>query len=268
MAPNGRPTGERRRNMTPSRIKEIFSASLRLATHAHDPRARNLALLALERPTGLFQPEPTTALNRYPRLFRFVRDRLGDAPGVNILSFGCATGEEALSLRAYFPRAWIKGIDINGRNIAECRKKLEHESDPNLVFEVANSAAGEPDSRYDAIFAMAVFRHGNLCSAPERCDHLIRFVEFERSVAELARCLKPGGLLVFRHAHFRFSDTCVSRGFRQIFQAPKISGVKLPIYGTQDRLAPETPPDDGVFEKFGAANDRLCGSSSISIDAK
>src|ERR1700722_15594260 len=37
---------------------------------------RNRALLYLERPRDPFQPEPTTAENRYPVLFQFVRDHL------------------------------------------------------------------------------------------------------------------------------------------------------------------------------------------------
>jgi len=237
--------------MNGRRIAEMLWATTRLAIHARDPRIRARCLLALEHPEGLFQPEATTAPDRYPVLFRFVRERLGDTPECRILSFGCSTGEEVFSLRSYFPRARIKGLDIDRRKIAECRKRLlSRGGDEGLDFETRGSAAIEPASLYDAIFAMAVFRHGALGSSPPRCDHLIRFLDFETSVAELARCLKPGGLLVLRHANFRFSDTRASRGFRPIFQAPPHQdGAGAPIYGPDDRLAPHSVGDDGVFEK-------------------
>ena len=39
-----------------------------------------------------------------------------------------------------------------------------------------------------------------------RCDHLIRFEDFARAVADFERCLKPGGLLIIRHSNFRLRD--------------------------------------------------------------
>jgi SAM-dependent methyltransferase len=230
------------------RIAEIVWAASRLAIHARDPRARARYLLALEHPEGLFQPEPTTAPDRYPALFRFVREHIEDAPDRRILSFGCSTGEEVFSLRSYFPSARIKGLDIDRRNIAECEKRLlGRGGDDGLSFETRGSAAAEPASHYDAVFAMAVFRHGGLGAAPPSCESLIRFRDFETSVAELARCLKPGGLLILRHANFRFADAAASRDFRQILRA---AGAGAPIYGADDRYLPNAIGDDGVFEKI------------------
>src|ERR1700691_5826781 len=87
---------------------------------------------------------------------------------------------------------------------------------PGLSFEIAGSAVAEPTACYDAVFAMAVFRHGGLGEAPPRCGHLIKFGDFERSVGELARTLKPRGLLVLRHANFRFCDTATASAFRRL----------------------------------------------------
>jgi SAM-dependent methyltransferase len=212
---------------------------------------RNRALLDFERPMDLFQPEATTAEDRYPALFQFVRDHLGDGADRRILSFGCSTGEEVFSLRRYFPIARIKGIEINRRNIRECRVRLARiGGDPGLSFEIAGSAVAEPAACYDAVFAMAVFRHGGLGGAPPRCDHLIRFGDFERSVGELARSLKPRGLLVLRHANFRFGDTATASAFRRICVAPSRSkAAPTPLYGPDNRLLSDGQTDDGVFEK-------------------
>jgi SAM-dependent methyltransferase len=235
---------------------------LRFLYQLRSEKGRHLALLAIERPNGLFQPEPTTAEDRYPELFRFVRGHIGDGPERRILSFGCSTGEEVFSLRRYFPTARIKGIDIGRLNVRTCRKRLARlGGDPGLSFETAGSAAREPTAHYDAIFAMAVFRHGWLGEAPPRCDHLIRFRDFERSVFELARSLKPGGLLVLRHANFRFGDTATAAAFRRVHLAPS-SGAPTPLYGPDDLLLPDGQRDDGVYEKRNATNLLDCATAA------
>jgi hypothetical protein len=45
---------------------------------------------------------------------------------------------------------------------------------------------------------------GNL-SLPDviRCDHLIRFENFVRTIEDFRRGLKPGGLLAVQHSNFR-----------------------------------------------------------------
>jgi len=154
---------------------------------------RNIMWLDLVRPKGAYQPVNDTREDRYPRIFSFVRDRLGADSDVKILSFGCSTGEEVFSLRRYFPRAAIKGIYINPANITVCRRRLARNADAAISFELANSTAAEADARYDAIFCMAVLRHGALANPGiTRCDHLIRFEEFAHTVADFGRCLKPG----------------------------------------------------------------------------
>jgi SAM-dependent methyltransferase len=214
-----------------------------------DRKSRNAALLLLLHPRGLYQPFGTTSEDRYPAIFGFVRDRITDGPDVRILSFGCATGEEVFSLRRYFPLAIIHGIDISTRNIAICRRRLAASDDARIEFIVANSTALEPEASYDAIFAMAVFRHGdlNISSPPSQCDHCIRFTDFQESIADLARVVKPGGLLVIQHAMFRFSDTAVASEFDSLLSAGPNDN--WPIYSTNNRLVPN-PQDMGVvFQK-------------------
>lgn len=210
---------------------------------------RSVALLRLRRPDNLFQPFGYTEADRHPELFAFVRERLGDGPDRRLLSFGCSDGEEVFSLRRHFPAASIKGIDIDRRRIARCRQRLAAGGgDERIAFEAAGSAADERRDHYDAIFAMAVFRHGDLSDAPPRCDHLIRFADFERSVVALAACVRPGGLIVLRHASFRFGDTAAARAFRCVHAVATV-GEGTPIYDRDNRLVPGATGDDGVYEK-------------------
>ena len=121
-------------------------------------------------------------------------------------------------MRRYFTEANIVGLDINPFNIAVCRVRRLEAGDKRMSFAVAGSTDREAGASYDAIFAMAVFRHGdlNLSPTPPKCDHRIRFADFEQSVTDLARCLKPGGLLVIHNAMFRFGDTCVAAQFEPV----------------------------------------------------
>jgi SAM-dependent methyltransferase len=207
-----------------------------------EPR-RSIALLQLHRPDGLFQPFAETKPDRYPEIFAFVRDAVGDGPQRRLLSFGCSTGEEVVSLRRYFPQAHITGIDLNPHNIAKARKT----ADPQMSFAVGATVASE--DRFDAVFAMAVFRHGRLGSRPPRCDRLIRFEDFENTVSALARALRPGGLLAIAHANFRFCDTAAAAAFSPALSLTHQPAWRAtPVYGRDNRLC-AAARDDGVYRK-------------------
>jgi 2-polyprenyl-3-methyl-5-hydroxy-6-metoxy-1,4-benzoquinol methylase len=215
---------------------------------AADRVYRNVMWLYVVRPKGTFQPFNDTLTDRYPRIFDFVQTELGAASKIKILSYGCSTGDEVFSLRQYFPGARIKGIDINPANIAVCRRRLKKLSDTNISFTTANGTGAETSGDYDAIFCMAVLRHGSLgLPGVTRCDHLIRFEDFARAVADFERCLKPGALLVIRHSNFRLCDAAAGQAFETILQLQHYS--KTPLFGPDNRLLPEQPYPDTVFRK-------------------
>jgi SAM-dependent methyltransferase len=173
-----------------------------------------------QRLSGQFQPYNYTLPDRYPWLFEFAAGALGSHGELQILSFGCSRGDEIDALRKHFPRASIRGIDVNPQNIQECIARARASRDEKLSFAVAGSTREEPDSSFDAIFCLAVLCQGDLtATAAQRCDPLLRFADFETIVADFARCLKPKGLLLLHTANFRFCDTEVAADFDPVFQA-------------------------------------------------
>jgi SAM-dependent methyltransferase len=216
-----------------------------------DRQYRDLIWLRLWRPKGAFQPFNETWLDRYPTIFSFVESELGRDSEVTILSYGCSTGEEVFSLRHYFPRAIIKGIDINPSNIAICRQHLKHTRDAAISFETASSTSAEPAVQYNAIFCMAVLRHGDLgLPGVTRCDHLIRFEDFAQAVEGFRRCLKPGGLLVIRYSNFRLCDAPAGAQFETILRVKHPDGAKkIPIFGPDNQLIEAVDYPDTVFRK-------------------
>ena len=237
------------------RAAVIVRLSRRLWRLALDRPYRDMMWLFWRRPAGAFQPFNDTAPDRYPRIFSFVQETLGAQSELRILSFGCSTGEEAYSLRRYFSRAAIKGIDINPGNIAAARARLKRSPDTLLAFETARSTASEPAGRYDAIFAMATLRHGSLGRpGVSRCDHLISFADFAATIADFSRCLKPGGLLIVRHSNFRVCDAPAGAAFATILrvQIPDAATNRTPIFGPDNRLIAGIDYPDAVFRKIGA----------------
>jgi SAM-dependent methyltransferase len=226
-------------------------AARKLWRLAVDRPYRNLMWLYLFRPRGAFQPFNDTEADRYPGVFSFVQSELGGDNAPRILSFGCATGEEVFSLRTYFPRAVIKGIDINPGNIGVCRRRLRQAADAAITFETASSTRAEPAASYDAIFCMAVLRHGSLgLPGVTRCDHLLHFEDFAQAVQDFARCLKSGGLLVIRHSNFRLCDAPAAACFETILRVPTAAGAKkTPLFGPDNRLMEADEYPDTVFRK-------------------
>jgi hypothetical protein len=124
-----------------------------------------------------------------------------------------------------------------------------------MSFERASSIEREPAAVYDAIFAMAVLRHGNLAlPGVTRCDHLIRFDEFARVVEDFRRCLKPGGLLGIRHSNFRLSDAPAGIAFETVLRVENAeTAKKTPIFGPDNLLMGGVEYSDTVFRKTGVA---------------
>jgi SAM-dependent methyltransferase len=193
-----------------------------------------------------FQPFNHTKPDRYPWLFSYARWIL--PPASNILSFGCSTGEELLSLHQYLPDASIKGVDINPRNIDIARERSSAIRSVDVAC--AGTLESEHDASYDAIFCLATLCDGRLTArACERSSPLFCFDKFESAVNDLARCIKPGGFLFLLTTNFRFCDTRASRDFELALSAEVENLASDLIYDRNNQLMPGMRYRDAVFRK-------------------
>lgn len=210
-----------------------------------------LAIRRLQRHQGefLLQPFPTTKTNRHPALFAFAKQQLAGKSNLRILSFGCSTGEEPLTLMHYFPDAIIDAIDINPRNIKIARRKAAKQGAYKINFLVGGHPPDAAD-HYDAIFCLSVLRHGQLDSdQPAKCSDIFPFSKFNAVVAALDLTIRTGGLLFIWGSNFQFSDCAVASRYRPI-NIPGMRPHGGVFYGPDDKLLERRKVQSFAFEKL------------------
>lgn len=167
------------------------------------PEYRELARLRRHAAGELLQPHTATAEDRYPAVFDALARLLADRPAPRILSFGCSSGAELRALRRRMADARITGLDLNRVMIARARAA---DPDPRSTYRCAG--APDPGECFDAVLAMAVFRHGDLeLHRPANCAAVLPFARFAEGLAMLDRHLTVGGWLALYNQQFRLADT-------------------------------------------------------------
>ena len=161
------------------------------------------------------QTTPHTAEERYPELFGLAARLAPNA--ARILSFGCSTGEELVSIRRRFPEAEIVGAEINSRSRRLARKRLAH--DPGAVILAPDALVGS----FDLIFALSVFQREPHKIAEMGVQHLslhYPFQRFDAAVSRLVEQLRPGGLLCVINAQYRVEDSSIAETLEPVPDAP------------------------------------------------
>jgi SAM-dependent methyltransferase len=166
-----------------------------------------------------------------------------------ILSFGCSTGEEIVTLKSYLPQAQLTGIDINRGNLVEAAAKAKRFGHSVRLVE-ASSLGAEPDDCYDAVLCLTVLLDRRLrLERRTDCSDVLLFSQFEAAVAGVARCVKPGGYLVIHGCNFRFCDTAAFAQFAPAAFQPEPTDA--PVFDRDNRLLPGVVYRDAIFCKIG-----------------
>jgi SAM-dependent methyltransferase len=160
------------------------------SSRATEPRyiARNRA--SWNREADDYQREHGSQLNRFdkPRWGTFgipddSIDVLGDVADRDVLEYGCGGGQWSIALERQGARP--VGLDLSIRQLAHARA-LARKAAARVPFVNANAERTPfPDERFDVVF----------------CDHgAMTFADPFRTVPEVARILRPGGLFAFNMA--------------------------------------------------------------------
>lgn len=214
-----------------------------------DPLHRQARRLARMDHPDLLQVSNMTARHRYPLLYQALADQLGGHPAPQILSFGCSTGEEAADLLTCLPQARILGLDINPVAIRIARRRHR---DARLRFAVAGTPAGLAPASLDAVLCLAVLQRGTLnTEMPVDAGSILPFARVARMLAELDRCLRPGGLLLIDHTNYRFTDMPMANRYEPVLC--KLGGRTTPKYGPDSRLLPDARYPTVIFRKKASA---------------
>jgi SAM-dependent methyltransferase len=171
----------------------------------------------------IHQTAPFTWLERYPDLFDLTAKLAPDA--TRIMSFGCSTGEELISLRMRFADAEIVGAEINARSRAIARAKVAGDAHVTVV------APQDVEGLFDLVFALSVLqRDPRGIAALVEAKHLAArypFARFDDGVRSLVARLRPGGLLCVTNALYRVEDSSIAAELEPIAGSPLVNRVLL-----------------------------------------
>ena len=197
----------------------------------------------------LHQASGDTAMDRFPEIFSACRDLLRGRTELNILSFGCSTGEEVLTLRHYFPEASITGADINARSLALCRGLPV---DERIHFIHSDRNAIERIGPFDAIFCLAVLqRHPSrlIRDPPANLRRTYPFARFDEQMKDFDRWAKPRGLLAFYGTAYPLSESSVARNWEAV-RLPSELPADGPKYDRFERPLEGRAEVGGIFRKI------------------
>ena len=167
------------------------------------------------------------------------------APDANILSFGCSTGEELLSLRRLMPAARLTGVEINPRARRLAASRTAH--DP--LTEVVETL---PRGPFDAVLALAVLqREPHRVEAEGIIDlaRLYPFVRFDTALSALVDRLAEAGLLAVIHAQYRVEDSSAAPHLEPLPGTPPLDP---PLFDRESRRYDPAPPSASLFRKCAA----------------
>ncbi|MDP9053265.1 MAG: class I SAM-dependent methyltransferase [Acidobacteriota bacterium] len=194
-----------------------------------DGAYRSAILLRVFSPHEIHQSTVVTWMDRYPEIFSVCRDYFIGKPDPRILSYGCATGEEVLTLRSYFPSAFIVGAEINPCSLSVARKR---KVDDRIVFLESDPAKIRDTGTFDAIFCLAVLQRTPMRVIRKGIVDLktiYPFEKFEGKVTELDSLLNRYGLLIIYNSQYSFTDTRVASRYSPLITAKNIHN-KGPLF--------------------------------------
>jgi hypothetical protein len=214
-----------------------------------DTDFRSILLLQWINSKNVHQTTSLTYMDRYPTIFSACRDYFDGKQDLKILSYGCSTGEEILTLRRYFPTAHIIGTDINKHSLAICRKLPV---DKKIAFLYSTPSEIQKYGPFDAIFCMAVLQrkpHYIAAKGISSLKKIYPFKKFERKIIELDELINPQGLLVVHFTQYSLWDTIVAPKYKALGNHNQ-NDYLSPVFDKNSNLVKNPPPQNTIFIKL------------------
>lgn len=204
-----------------------------------------LAFSSRTKEKNIFQEASTTELNRHPDIFNFLKVKYKNK-NIKILSFGCSTGEECVSLNKYLPNASILGIDINKKSLAKAK---QNNSNQNISYKYCEPNKISNLGEFDVVIAISV-----LCKHPEaeylnNLSKIYPFKRYEDMVHKLDSVLKEDGLLIIRSSNYMFSDTKTSNKYQLIENSNARKPKPFPKFNSKGFRKIDYIEDKEIFKK-------------------
>lgn len=152
-----------------------------------------------------------TSYDRYPTIFKYLSNVFEEK--ADILSYGCSSGEEVLTLNdLYFKNSNIFGFDVD-TTILNKAKNVVSKSKYNNTIRILNHIK---DLKFDIIFAMSIF-----CKWPQTkdaidCNDYYKFSYFDSELLKIDQLVKVGGYLVLYNTNYLFSDSSIYENYRPV----------------------------------------------------
>ena len=213
-----------------------------------EPGFRSAVFTQLFQAKHVHQTTPLTAMDRYPIIFNACRDYFEGKENLKILSYGCSTGEEVVTLRNYFPNATIIGAEINKRSLAACKKR---QTDEKISFVYSRIDEIRKHGPFDAIFCMAVLQrkpHHMAETGISSLKKIYPFEKFEHTIMELDDLLQPNGLMVVHFTQYDLLDTAVASKY-EAFGPYTQHDYKSPVFDKNSEVRRNPAPQKIIFKK-------------------
>jgi len=174
----------------------------------------------LSEASATIQVRDNTRYDRYPAVFRAVTRQLRNSRpsgGLNVLSFGCSSGEEAFSLADKYLTLdddRILGVDISEKQIQIARE--QNNSYPRVQFSLSTPEVISKRAPFDAILALSVLCVWPGTKGKESIASIFPFQRFESICRELTGYLRKGGLLAIYNSNFCFKDAGMYSRYRPV----------------------------------------------------
>jgi 2-polyprenyl-3-methyl-5-hydroxy-6-metoxy-1,4-benzoquinol methylase len=213
-----------------------------------DKKYRSIFLLQIFYSKNVHQTTPLTYMNRYPKIFSTCRDFYHSKQDIKILSYGCSTGEEVMTLRHYFPNATIVGAEINKLSLEICNKLP---IDDKISFIYSDPKEIEKHGPFDAIFCMAVLQRKPHYIAEKGIKSLKKiypFEKFEQQILELDKLLNPNGLLIVHYTQYSLNDTSIAPKYKAYSNCNQ-DDYSSPVFDRESNIITNPGSQNSIYVK-------------------